>query len=108
MLFPCEADHVIAEQHKGATVLDNLAWACGICNRNKGPNLSSIDPVTNEVIPLFNPRKHQWRRHFRLNGARIEPLTASGRSTESLLQLNTDDRLMQRHVLIRQGRYPLR
>jgi 5-methylcytosine-specific restriction endonuclease McrA len=42
LLFPCEADHVIAEQHKGATVFENLAWACGICNRNKGPNI--MDP----------------------------------------------------------------
>jgi 5-methylcytosine-specific restriction endonuclease McrA len=57
MLFAFEADHVIAEQHHGETVLENLAWACPMCNRYKGTNISSIDPATNEIVPLFNPRK---------------------------------------------------
>ena len=30
MFFPFQADHIIAEQHRGATELDNLAWTCGI------------------------------------------------------------------------------
>jgi len=108
LLFAFEADHVIAEKHKGATIFENLAWACGVCNRFKGTDLSSIDPITNEIVPLFNPRRHQWHRHFRLNGAHIVPLTARGRATESLLQLNTEDRLLQRQALLQQGRYPLR
>ena len=106
MLFPYEADHIIAEQHHGTTTLDNLAWACPICNRFKGTNLSSIDPLTNAIVPLFNPRKQQWRRHFRLNGPYIEPLTAAGRATEQLLQLNTAPRLRRRLVFIELGHYP--
>ena len=107
MTFSYEADHIIAEKHNGKTVFENLAWACALCNRNKGPDISSIDPTNDEIVPLFNPRKQQWKRHFRLNGPRIEPLTASGRATEFLLQLNIQDRIVQRLALMSEKRYPL-
>jgi len=106
MIYSFEADHIIAEKHRGKTTLENLAWACVICNRNKGPDISSIDPLHDTVVALFNPRKHQWKRHFRLNGPRIEPLTASGRATEFLLQFNIPERIEQRLALISNGRYP--
>jgi len=35
-----QIDHIIADQHKGATTLDNLALACLPCNNHKGPNIS--------------------------------------------------------------------
>jgi len=79
-----EVDHVIAEQHGGKTVPDNLAYACLICNRHKGPNLSSIDPQTGEPTWLYNPRTQRWHEHFQLNhdGA-INGVTAAGRATAS-------------------------
>jgi len=55
---------------------------------------------------LFNPRKHQWLDHFRLNGSQIEPLTAEGRVTMFLLRLNSSERLVERELLIRLNRYP--
>ncbi len=106
--FPHEVDHVIAEKHSGPTTLDNLAWACGVCSRNKGADISSIDPHTSKVTPLFNPRQQQWRRHFRLNGGRIEPLTASGRATANLLQFNTSENITDRLRLMSIGHYPNR
>ena len=42
-----EIDHVIAEKHGGATTLDNLAYACAQCNRNKG---SDIAPLTRQQM----------------------------------------------------------
>jgi 5-methylcytosine-specific restriction endonuclease McrA len=39
-------DHVIAPQHGGEDTLDNLALACGFCNRHKEPNVAGIDPAT--------------------------------------------------------------
>lgn len=96
MLFPHEPDHIIAENHSGKTELSNLALACFICNRFKGPNLASIDPQTGKVTNLFNPRTQQWNRHFRLDEPRIEPLTASGRATASLLQFNSPKNLADR------------
>ena len=57
MLFPHEPDHIIASQHGGVTLLENLALACIHCNRRKGPNLSSVDPDSGALVNLFNPRR---------------------------------------------------
>ena len=77
-LLPHESDHIIATQHSGATVSENLAFACFACNRLKGPNIASVDPDTCQVLQLFHPRRDVWAGHFRLDGARIIPLTATG------------------------------
>ena len=105
---PHEPDHLIAEQHGGVTTFDNLAFTCAKCNRRKGTNLSSIDPATGKIIRLFNPRRDQWYKHFQLQGAQIEPLTAIGRATVTLLRLNAPNRLRIREGLISIGRYPTR
>ena len=105
---PYEADHIIAEQHGGPTTADNLAFACWDCNRRKGPNISSVDPENGEVVRLFHPRLHQWSEHFRLDGFRIIPLTASARATVALLRLNSAERLSVRAMLHQIGRYPRR
>lgn len=55
--MPFHVDHVIAEKHRGETVLENLAWACFSCNMHKGPNIAGIDPVTGETVRLFRPIK---------------------------------------------------
>ena len=106
VLFPHEPDHIIAEKHQGPTIVENLAWACGVCNLNKGSDIASIDPLTGKVVPLFHPRKQQWRRNFRLIAATIEPLTASGRATAVLLQFNNPANVADRFRLIEIGRYP--
>jgi 5-methylcytosine-specific restriction endonuclease McrA len=49
-------DHIIARQHHGATAAENLALACGECNRAKGPNLAGLDPMDGALTRLFNPR----------------------------------------------------
>jgi len=54
--FPHEPDHLIALNHGGETASANLALACFDCNRFKGPNIASLDPVTRELAALFNPR----------------------------------------------------
>ncbi|MGH2592732.1 MAG: HNH endonuclease [Anaerolineae bacterium] len=79
--FPHEVDHVVALKRSGATTLENLAFACFQCNRYKGSDLSSIDPHTGAITPLFNPRTQLWTEHFRFDGATITPLTPEGRAT---------------------------
>lgn len=101
-----QPDHIIAEHHDGLTTLDNLAWSCVLCNRHKGSNISSVDPQNRQIVPLFNPRKQQWKRHFRLSGPQIEPLTASARATAFLLQFNTKERIDDRRDLMADGNYP--
>jgi len=101
-----EVEHIIAEKHGGATTADNLALACPYCNRFKGTDLGSLDPETGQLTPFFNPRTQRWANHFRLDGARIVPLTPEGRVTAAILQLNHPDRIMERQRLIQAGKYP--
>jgi hypothetical protein len=76
------------------------------CNLQKGTDLASIDPATGRITPLFNPRRQEWRRHFRLEGPQIMPKTASGRATVFLLRLNDEWRVEEREGLIGIGHYP--
>src|SRR5947208_7307797 len=66
--LPFAIDHIIARQHGGPTRASNLCLACFACNNHKGPNLAGIDPTTRKLTPLFNPRRHKWRSHFRWDG----------------------------------------
>jgi HNH endonuclease len=94
--FPHEVDHVIAEKHGGATDIDNLAFACWRCNRHKGSDLTSFDPETRQLSPLYNPRTQVWSEHFAYEGERITGLAPEGRTTVILLQLNSEERLIER------------
>lgn len=96
--FPHEVDHIIAEKHGGATVESNLAFTCWRCNRHKGTDPGSFDPETGEFSFLFNPRTQIWSEHFRFEEVQIMGLTAEGRTTANLLQLNTDERLTERRM----------
>jgi hypothetical protein len=98
-----EVEHSIAEKHGGATEPENLALACPFCNDHKGTDLASLDPENGVLTPLFNPRTQNWSSHFRLEGAQIVPLTAEGRFTVKLLQMNHPDRVSERELLLRSG-----
>ena len=81
-------EHIIARQHRGSGGPTNLALSCHHCNLHKGPNLSAIDPITEQVVLLFNPREQNWHEHFSLRGPSILGLTPIGRATIQLLQMN--------------------
>jgi hypothetical protein len=96
-------EHVIARQHGGRTVMENLALACRSCNLNKGTNLTGIDPVSGNYEPLFHPRRQQWTEHFRFVGPRIEGITPTGRVTVMVLAINDPDFVDLRATLIGSG-----
>lgn len=102
-----EPDHIIPLQHGGQTKQENLALACFRCNRYKGPNVGSFDPLTGLLTPLFDPRKQKWAEHFELDGALIQPKTPEGRVTVKLLRSNDPERLAEREKLILQGLYSI-
>jgi len=106
VLAPHEPDHIVAEQHGGATTIENLALACVHCNAFKGTNLSSVDPDTGKVVLLFNPRTDRWEDHFRLDGPRLVPVTAIARATARLLRFSDPEREQARRDLWLAGRYP--
>jgi hypothetical protein len=101
-----EIDHIIAVSHGGPTRASHLCLACFSCNSFKGPNLAGVDPKTKKVIPLFHPRRHKWRRHFRWDGPRLVGRTPTGRATVATLRINLDHRVAHRHELIDEGVFP--
>ena len=73
------------------------------CNAHKGANLTGIDPDTGAIMALFNPRMHAWEEHFRLSDSTIVGLTAVGRTTVRVLNMNEARRVRLRAVLKRYG-----
>jgi HNH endonuclease len=104
-LFTFHIEHILAKQHGGTDDPTNLALACNRCNRAKGPNLSSVDPTTGQVVRLFNPRQDRWVVHFVFQGAVIVGLTPEGRATVELLKMNEPKRVRTRATLIARGQF---
>jgi hypothetical protein len=104
-VLPHQVDHIIATQHGGTDELGNVCLCCVRCNLKKGPNIASIDPRDNRVVPLFHPRSQAWREHFSLDrDARIHGLTPEGRATVELMGMNDAERLELRSLLVQLGR----
>jgi HNH endonuclease len=103
--LPFQVDHVIAQQHSGETVLENLAWSCLHDNKHKGPNIAGIDPVTKQLTALFHPRRQNWKRHFVWNGAMLVGRTQIGRATIRVLAINDPDAVELRAELMEEGVY---
>jgi HNH endonuclease len=101
-----QVDHIIARQHRGSDSFENLGLSCLECNRRKGPNIASIDPDSEQLVPLFHPRKDSWSDHFSWQGAKLIGLTAIGRATLSLLEINRGPRVLVRQALIEEGVFP--
>ncbi len=102
-LFVFHVEHIRAKQHRGDDDPANLALACPASNRFKGPNLSAIDPETDKLVALFNPRTDMWKEHFAFVGALIAGRTPTGRATAALLNLNAEARVAMRTELQARG-----
>ena len=98
--LPFQIDHIVAEKHGGKTVSANLALACPHCNRFEGPNIAGIDPASNKLVRLFNPRTDSWSEHFRIDGAHIAGRTSVGRTTVHVLAINAEDLVLIRTELL--------
>ena len=104
--LPFCIDHIVALKHRGMTQESNLALACFNCNTYKGTNIAGIDPMSNELTPLFNPRTMVWADHFEWHGAELLGRTSIGRTTCDVLAINHPDNLEHRRLLIVEGRFP--
>lgn len=102
--FTHHVEHILSKQHGGRDTAENLALACHRCNLRKGPNLTGVDPVTGELVPLFHPRRDRWGEHFVFQDTRIEGLTPIGRATVQVLAMNDARRLeLRSELLAREG-----
>jgi hypothetical protein len=102
-LIPFHVDHTIARQHGGGNDPSLLCLACDRCNSYKGPNLTSIDQITGQIVPLFNPRADTWNEHFHLSAGAIVGLTPAGRATVRLLNMNAPRRVELRQEWLEEG-----
>jgi hypothetical protein len=95
-----QIEHIVARQHRGPTVESNLALACARYNRHKGPNLAGLDPLTHELIRLFNPRTDSWSDHFQEDiTGEILGTSAIGRTTTYVLDMNSPRRIQLRSAI---------
>ncbi len=103
-LFAFHIDHIVSIKHGGETNSGNLAYACQICNLNKGTDIATFLHDPQLPTRLFNPRFDIWDEHFKadLLGELI-PLTAIGQATIKVLDLNHPDGVIERRELIKLG-----
>jgi hypothetical protein len=66
------------------------------------------DPVTEQVVPLFNPRQMRWDDHFTWSDDTTQMIGINpiGRATVVLLQTNRENMINLRRVLHQQGFHP--
>jgi len=83
-------DHIIPKSLGGTDNTENLALACRRCNERRYNFVAGIDPETQAIVPIFNPRQQKWQDHFiwRDNGILIQGITPIGRATCIRLDLN--------------------
>ena len=86
-------EHIIPRKHGGGDDEQNLALACIDCNLHKGSNLSGLDPETDELSRLFDPRSDHWNGHFHWSGPWIVGDTSIGRTTVRVLNVNSNEQL---------------
>jgi hypothetical protein len=79
-----------------------------MCNRHKSERTSGPDPETSLVTELFHPQRDDWAKHFAwsVDGSQIAGLTATGRATISLLQMNRPQLIRTRRLWVALGEHP--
>jgi hypothetical protein len=104
----CHVDHIHPRSKGGRTALDNLSLACASCNGSKLDIVQAADPQTGERVPLFNPRQQAWHEHFAWSedGTLVIGITACGRATVTLLQLNRPLAVAARTIWVSVNRHP--
>ena len=105
---PMVVDHLQPRSKGGATIFENLCFACYLCNLFKGSQTQAIDPLSGEIAPLFSPRSDRWSEHFVWNEASLHilGLTSIGRATVIALRMNNTVIVDARRNWVRLGWRP--
>lgn len=101
-----ELDHIQPLSRDGPTTLDNLAFACPVCNGSKLNHVDGRDPATGEAVALFHPRSQNWHDHFQWSvdaPFEIVGKTPCGRATIERLALNDSEMLRLRTLYAELG-----
>lgn len=105
---PYVCEHVRPRVRGAGNTLAELAWACPGCNSHKYEKTHACDPQTGRIVPLFNPRRQRWSRHFAWSAdfLYLHGRTAMGRATAEALHLNRAELVNLRHALLVMGVHP--
>jgi hypothetical protein len=103
-----EIDHIDPEALGGTTEEENLWLACSLCNDHKSSRIAATEPITGEVVRLFDPRRQVWVEHFRWTAAGdlIVGRTPCGRATVVALNLNRASLVHARRAWTAVGWHP--
>ncbi len=103
-------EHIIPIVKGGSSAEQNLWLACQMCNSYKGVQTQIIDPQTEQLVLLFNPRIQRWVDHFSWqdDSVQIVGRTAIGRATVQALKLNHSLRCYARRKWVLAGWHPPR
>lgn len=105
-----EYEHRSFPQSRGGTDEEENLWlTCSFCNNAKSDHVQGYDALTENFVPLFNPRKHIWSEHFTWKAddkAFIIGLTPCGRATIQVLKINEGQALRFRRLMVSADWYP--
>ena len=62
--IPLTYDHILPRFKGGEDIFANVCLACYTCKQFKSDLIRAIDPLTDQIVDLFNPRTQQWNEHF--------------------------------------------
>jgi hypothetical protein len=67
-----------------------------------------MDPLTKQVVPIFNPRTQIWHEHFQWSddGTQLIGLTPIGRAAIEQLQINRELMVNARSIWVEAGWHP--
>jgi hypothetical protein len=80
-----------------------LCFSCPLCNHAQEPNVAGY--WRGRIVPLFNPRRQLWNRHFYWDGLRLVGRTLAAKVTIKTLDLNAPLRVRLRAELLDEGRF---
>jgi hypothetical protein len=105
---PFNVEHIIPSFLNGSDDLENLAYSCSGCNAFKFTKINVIDPVSEQLVPLFNPRVQPWNDHFTWDAAAIYIIgkTPIGRATIEALKMNRPPLINLRKAMVLLGIHP--
>lgn len=105
---PFAAEHILPRVRGGSNHADNLAVSCQGCNQHKFTSTEAVDPISEEMVPLYHPRLQRWRDHFTWNAdlTLMVGLTPTGRATIEKMYLNREGVVNLRHALKLLKRHP--
>jgi hypothetical protein len=103
-----EIEHIIPRSAQGQTVFENLCLACPTCNRYKANRQVALDPISNEMAPLFHPHLQNWADHFAWSemATEIVGLSPIGRATISALKMNRPQMIRVRRMWVKMDQHP--